>query len=153
VSHHSGSGAGRQERWSCRCAVQQPHREEAVRRSPLAARLGLIAAVLLLTAVAVVRAREPLTPINPADSPPEVLAEGQSLFNQYCSHCHGPNAVQGERPRDLRRLKRRYGDHWRDKLLSTVEQGRPDRGMPSWQGTLSDETIAKISVFLEHVQQ
>jgi mono/diheme cytochrome c family protein len=153
VSHHRGSGAGRQEGWACRFAAQQQTREEAVRRSHLAARLGRIAAVLLLTAVAVVRAQEPLTPTDPADSPTEGLAEGQSLFNQYCSHCHGPNAVQGERPRDLRRLKLRYGDHWRAKLLSTVEQGRPDCGMPSWKGTLSDETIAKISVFLEHVQQ
>jgi polar amino acid transport system substrate-binding protein len=124
-----------------------------VLRSHLAARLSMIAAVLLLTSVAVARAEGPLTPTNPSDSTTEVLAEGQSLFNQYCSHCHGPNAVQGERPRDLRRLKLRYGDHWREKFLSTVDQGRPERGMPSWKGTLSDETIAKISVFLEHVQQ
>ena len=110
-------------------------------------------AVVLLAAVAVAWAEEPLTPPRPSAPTPEVFAEGQSLFNQYCSHCHGPNAVQGERPRDLRRLKLRYGDTWRDMLLSTVERGRPERGMPSWQGTLSDETIAKISVFLEHVQQ
>ena len=127
--------------------------EEAVLRNCLAAWLATIAAGLLLTSVAVARAQEPLTPTNPSDRTIEVLAEGQSLFNQYCSHCHGPNAVQGERPRDLRRLKLRYGDHWREKFLSTVDQGRPDRGMPSWKGTLSDETIAKISVFLEHVQQ
>jgi mono/diheme cytochrome c family protein len=81
------------------------------------------------------------------------VTEGQSLFNQYCAHCHGPNAVQGERPRDLRRLKLRYGDNWREKFLSTVDQGRPERGMPSWKGALSDQTIATISVFLEHVQQ
>ena len=153
MSHYRGSGAGRQEGWACRFAAQQQNREEAVRRSHQAARLGMIAAALLLTSVALARAQEPLTPTSPSDSPTEVLAEGQSLFNQYCSHCHGPNAVQGERPRGLRRLKLRYGDHWRDKLLSTVEQGRPERGMPSWKGTLSDETIAKISVFLEHVQQ
>jgi polar amino acid transport system substrate-binding protein len=113
--------------------------------------MGAIAAVLLLAPVATARAQEPLP--RPSDSTTEVVAEGQSLFNQYCSHCHGPNAVQGERPRDLRRLRLRYDDNWRDMLLSTVERGRPERGMPSWKGTLSDETISKISVFLEHVQQ
>jgi polar amino acid transport system substrate-binding protein len=118
-----------------------------------AARIGTIVVVLLLTAVAAVRAEQPLTPPSPSDHSTEVFAEGQSLFNQYCSHCHGPNAVQGERPRDLRRLKLRYGDNWREKFLSTVDQGRPERGMPAWKGTLSDETIAKISVFVEHVQQ
>ena len=122
-----------------------------MRRHCWAARIGAIATVLLLASAAAARAGEPLP--RPSDSTTEVVAEGQSLFNQYCSHCHGPNAVQGERPRDLRRLRLRYDDNWRDMLLSTVERGRPERGMPSWRGTLSDETISKISVFLEHVQQ
>ena len=123
-----------------------------MRRHRWAVRIGGIAVVLLVS-VAIAWAEEPFTPPHPSAPLTEVFAEGQSLFNQYCSHCHGPNAVQGEKPRDLRRLKLRYGDKWRDMLLSTVERGRPERGMPSWQGTLSDETIAKISVFLEHVQQ
>jgi mono/diheme cytochrome c family protein len=126
--------------------------EEDVLRHRWAARIGVIA-VVLLAPVAATRAEGPLPLPQPADSATEAFAEGQSLFNQYCSHCHGPNAVQGERPRDLRRLKLRYGDNWRETLLSTVERGRPERGMPSWQGTLSEETIAKISGFLEQVQQ
>jgi polar amino acid transport system substrate-binding protein len=117
-----------------------------------ARRIGVITLLLLCILIAVARAVETLTSPGASDTP-EMLSEGQSLFNQYCSHCHGPNAVQGERPRDLRRLQRRYGDNWRAMLRSTVDRGRPERGMPSWKGTLSDETIAKISVFLEHVQQ
>jgi polar amino acid transport system substrate-binding protein len=127
--------------------------EEDVRRHRWAVRIEGITGVLLLASVTAAWAEAPCTPPRPGDTTTEVFAEGQSLFNQYCSHCHGPNAVQGERPRDLRRLKLRYGDNWRDMLLSTVDRGRPERGMPSWKGTLSDETIAKISVFLEHVQQ
>ena len=124
-----------------------------MRHNRWAARIGAIAAVLLLVLVIVARAAEPLTLSSPSDIATEVIAEGKSLFNQYCSHCHGPNAVQGERPRDLRRLKRRYGDNWRETFHSTVDRGRPERGMPSWKGTLSDEMVSKISVFLEHVQQ
>ena len=127
--------------------------EEDVRHKRWAARIGAIAAVLLLAPVAAARAAEPLTPPSPSNIATEVVSEGKSLFNQYCSHCHGPNAVQGERPRDLRRLRRRYGDNWQETFRSTVDGGRPERGMPSWKGTLSDETISKISVFLEHVQQ
>ena len=126
--------------------------EEEVQRNRWTARIGAIVAVLLVL-VAVARAEEPLTPSHSSDSTTAVFSEGQSLFNQYCAHCHGPNAVQGERPRDLRRLKLRYGDTWRARFLATVDQGRPERGMPSWKGTLSDETIAKISVFVEQVQQ
>jgi mono/diheme cytochrome c family protein len=103
--------------------------------------------------IVVAWAAEILTSSGASEHTPERVAEGQSLFNQYCSHCHGPNAVQGERPRDLRRLQRRYGDDWRATFRSTVDRGRPERGMPSWKGTLSDETIMKIGVFLERVQQ
>ena len=124
-----------------------------VQHNRWARRIGVMAAVLLFVLIAVARAAETLTSPRPSDITTEVFSEGQSLFNQYCSHCHGPNAVQGERPRDLRRLQRRYGDNWRDMFRSTVDRGRPERGMPSWKGTLSDETISKISVFLEHVQQ
>jgi mono/diheme cytochrome c family protein len=116
-------------------------------------RIGVLATVLQFVLSATARAAETLPSPGPSDITPAVLSEGQSLFNQYCSHCHGPNAVQGERPRDLRRLQRRYGDNWQDMFRSTVDRGRPERGMPSWKGTLSDETISKIGVFLEHVQQ
>jgi mono/diheme cytochrome c family protein len=124
-----------------------------VQHNHWAARIGAIAAVLPLVLVAVARAAEPLMLPHPSDVATEVVAEGKSLFNQYCSHCHGPNAVQGERPRDLRRLRRRYGDNWQETFRSTVDGGRPERGMPSWKGTLSDEAISKISVFLERIQQ
>jgi polar amino acid transport system substrate-binding protein len=112
-----------------------------------------MATMLLFVLIAVAWAAETLTSPGASESTPEMVSEGQSLFNQYCSHCHGPNAVQGERPRDLRRLQRRYGDNWRATFRSTVDRGRPERGMPSWHGTLSNETIAKIGVFLAHVQQ
>jgi len=32
---------------------------------------------------------------NPLAGRADLVDEGRSLFNQYCSHCHGPNAVQG----------------------------------------------------------
>lgn len=116
-------------------------------------RMGAMTLVWLCVLLVVAWAAETLRSPGVSESAQEMAAEGQSLFNQYCSHCHGPNAVQGERPRDLRRLQRRYGDNWRATFRSTVDRGRPERGMPSWKETLSEETIVKIGVFLEHVQQ
>ncbi len=89
---------------------------------------------------------------NPLEGRADLLDEGRSLFNQYCSHCHGPNAIQGERPRDLRRLKIRYADKAPDVFDSTLTTGRPDKGMPSWKGVLSEEVIWRIYTFLESVQ-
>jgi len=94
----------------------------------------------------------PSRPTNPYAGKAEVIPEGNSLFNQYCAHCHGPNAVQGERPRDLRRLNRRYGDEAIAVFYTTINNGRMDKGMPVWKGVLDEDTMWKIYTFLSSVQ-
>ena len=89
---------------------------------------------------------------NPYAGREDLVEEGGSLLNQYCSHCHGPWAVQGERPRDLRRLNLRYGDYAADTFYNTAQNGRPEKGMPSWKGVLEDDTLWKIFTFLQSVQ-
>ncbi len=91
-------------------------------------------------------------PKNPFDGRTELVEEGRSLFNQYCSHCHGPNAVQGERPRDLRRLILRYEGNAPAVYYETVNKGRMEKGMPIWNGVLSDEVIWQIYTYLQTVQ-
>lgn len=90
--------------------------------------------------------------VNPYAGRDDIVEEGGSLLNQYCSHCHGPWAVQGERPRDLRRLNLRYGDYAMSTFYTTVQNGRPPQGMPPWKGILDDETVWKIYTFLQSVQ-
>jgi mono/diheme cytochrome c family protein len=53
-------------------------------------------------------------------------AARRSLFNQYCAHCHSPDAVSPDPPRDLRRLKRRYGEKTADVFYFT--HGRAESG-------------------------
>jgi mono/diheme cytochrome c family protein len=89
---------------------------------------------------------------NPYEGRQDLVAEGASLFNQYCSHCHGPLAVQGERPRDLRRLKIRYGDDAIALFWTTVNNGRLDKGMPVWKDAISDDIKWRIYTFLQSVQ-
>ncbi|MGD8478259.1 MAG: c-type cytochrome [Burkholderiales bacterium] len=90
--------------------------------------------------------------VNPYAGREDIVEEGGSLLNQYCSHCHGPYAVQGERPRDLRRLNARYGEYAISTFYTTTHQGRPQKGMPSWEGILDDDTLWKIYTFLQSVQ-
>ena len=91
-------------------------------------------------------------PVNPYSGNKQVAEEGASLFNQYCSHCHGQWADQAERPRDLRRLKLCYGDDMIVTFYTTVQNGRMDKGMPVWKGVLPDDTLWRIYSFLETVQ-
>jgi hypothetical protein len=62
------------------------------------------------------------------------------------------NALSPDPSRDLRRLKRRYGENMANFFQFTVKQGRPDKGMPSWMGRLDDETLWTIFTFLQTVQ-
>ncbi|HWQ39979.1 MAG TPA: c-type cytochrome [Burkholderiales bacterium] len=90
---------------------------------------------------------------NPFEGDEQRVEEGRSLFNQYCSHCHAPNAQTGERVRDVRRMKIRYGERMTEVFWKTVQEGRVDRGMPAWQGALPEETLWSIYTFIQSVQK
>jgi mono/diheme cytochrome c family protein len=95
---------------------------------------------------------QPARPTNPYQGQADIAEEGRSLLNQYCAHCHGPDAVQGERPRDLRRLTIRYGDDAIAVFWTTVHTGRMEKGMPVWGGVLPDDKLWRIFTFLQSVQ-
>jgi mono/diheme cytochrome c family protein len=125
--------------------------------SRFGAGVGLSAALvaLLYVAAGVAPAEEPNQSkrvANPFEGRADLVDEGRSLFNQYCSHCHGPNAQQGERPRDLRRLKLRYGDDAPEVFYTTINNGRLELGMPVWKGVLSEDVMWRIFTFLETQQ-
>jgi mono/diheme cytochrome c family protein len=106
----------------------------------------------MLGSGAALMAQTPEPTANPFEGRSDVVDEGRSLFNQYCGHCHGPNAMQGERPRDLRRLGLRYGPRAPRVFYETATKGRLDKGMPVWKGVLTDDMLWQIFTFLETVQ-
>jgi mono/diheme cytochrome c family protein len=116
---------------------------------------ALVASVLLVSALAMPASAQQAAPAavtNPFSGRADVIDEGRSLFNQYCAHCHGTNAYQGERPRDLRRLSLRYGHEAPRVFYETVTKGKLDKGMPVWKPALSDDALWQIFTFLETVQ-
>jgi polar amino acid transport system substrate-binding protein len=87
-----------------------------------------------------------------AAATPEAVTAGREVFNGTCAHCHGPDAVQAERHIDLRLLKHRYGDDMHDKFWTTVHQGRPAKGMPSWKDVFTDDQLNDVYAYLLTVQ-
>ena len=79
--------------------------------------------------------------------------EAKSVFNNKCSHCHGANGASPVQERDLRKLTMRYKDEWKDVAFTTITKGRPDLGMPSWNGIIPDEEIKSLIEFLSTVQR
>jgi ABC-type amino acid transport substrate-binding protein/cytochrome c5 len=97
-------------------------------------------------------ATAPPPAITGAASRDDEIAAGRSLFNQHCAHCHAPNAMSPEPSRDLRRLRRRYGETRSQVFYTTVTQGRSDKGMPPWAEALDPDHIRLVWSFLESVQ-
>ena len=79
--------------------------------------------------------------------------EAKSMFNNKCSHCHGQNGASPVMERDLRKLTLRYKDEWKDVAFTTITKGRPDLGMPTWGGIISDDEIKSLIDFLATVQK
>ena len=113
----------------------------------------LLVAIVCVFAASIFAAEENADVLkNPYEGRTDVIEEGGSLLNQYCSHCHGPYAEQGERVRDLRRLNIRYGDDAINLFWITVNDGRMDKGMPVWKEAISDDIKWRIYTFLQSVQ-
>jgi mono/diheme cytochrome c family protein len=122
-------------------------------RRPVILCAAALVAVLGLASPTAVRPEDAATTVtNPFEGRADVVDEGRSLFNQYCAHCHGTNAFQGERPRDLRRLNIRYGARATQVFYETVSTGRLDKGMPVWKSVLGDDVLWRIYTFLQTVQ-
>jgi polar amino acid transport system substrate-binding protein len=92
-----------------------------------------------------------VAPADPsADAKP--IADGKETFNGTCAHCHGPDAVQGVKKIDLRRLQLRYGDGAVNMYWKTVHEGRPEKGMPAWNEVFSEEQLTDIEAFVFSIQ-
>lgn len=79
-------------------------------------------------------------------------AAGREFFNSTCAHCHSPDGASPIRARDLRRLKGLFGDQWPEVAKTTIENGRPNLGMPTWKGILTDQQLKQILAFLATIQ-
>ncbi|MFO1220419.1 MAG: transporter substrate-binding domain-containing protein [Burkholderiaceae bacterium] len=95
----------------------------------------------------------PAAPAPPTPPPDPLAVAGREKFNDTCSHCHSPDGASPMRERDLRRMKLRYDDKWVDMALKTINEGRPQLGMPTWKGQISDTEIERIVAFLKTIQK
>jgi ABC-type amino acid transport substrate-binding protein/mono/diheme cytochrome c family protein len=87
-----------------------------------------------------------------AAATPTAAAEGRTIFNGTCNHCHGPDAQQSVKKIDLRLLHHRYGGAMDQVFHYTVTHGRESKGMPNWTGVFTEDDFAKMLAFLHTVQ-
>jgi mono/diheme cytochrome c family protein len=105
---------------------------------------SLIAAALYFAAAMTAGAQTPsATPQPNAGVDQAQIDQGKTTYAQKCSHCHGPNMVNGGTVApDLRGFP---GD--KERFITTVKLGKNNR-MPPWGDLLSDDEIARLWTYV-----
>ena len=95
---------------------------------------------------------------NPLTASAETIADGKEAFSHYCVACHGmdgqntgvPFAEQMSPP--IPPLTSVNVQHYSDGQLKwVIDNGIWPSGMPASKGTLSDEEIWSIVIFIRHL--
>jgi PQQ-dependent dehydrogenase (methanol/ethanol family) len=73
-------------------------------------------------------------------------AEGERLYHQWCTRCHGAGAVSASMIPDLRKSVMRLGG---DNLELIARQGIPGTAMPKMGDSIDDQEAALIRGYLE----
>jgi cytochrome c len=70
--------------------------------------------------------------------------EGWKMFSVYCYRCHGVDAMGGGIAPNLRHSVSSEGSVTHDVFITTVTNGRLEKGMPSWKALLSPEQMEDL---------
>jgi mono/diheme cytochrome c family protein len=110
-------------------------------------RAAVVAGLLLASTVGPVLAqRGAPAVVNPYQGKPEAVREGETLYNQRCTSCHGPNGTDGEIGPALVSGERAALDASDRQVFNTIKNGVP--GTPMGAQNLPDDEIWKITTYI-----
>ena len=115
--------------------------------------LGLVLPLAILP-VQAQRGGPPAGPPNPFAGKSEAIGQGEQVYNQNCTSCHGPNGGAGEiAPEIIHNLSVPLRGELNDnQILDVIRNGEPGTAMPAWKGKLADDDILKIGAFLHSLR-
>ena len=90
----------------------------------------------------------PLWFVVPVGVERDIVAEGEEIYTEYCSRCHGDGT--GEVGPDLTDRDWTYGG-WYSEVYDSIARGRPG-GMPSWQYILGKDDIKKVISYVRSIR-
>lgn len=95
---------------------------------------------------------------NPLAATPDVIADGKTAFSHYCIACHGMDGqntgvpfLEHMSPPVPSLASREVQSYTDGQLKWVIENGLWPSGMPGSKGTLSDEEMWSIVVFIRHL--
>jgi cytochrome c oxidase cbb3-type subunit III len=96
----------------------------------------------------------PSGPPNPFAGNSQAIAQGEQIYNQNCTSCHGVNGGAGEvGPEIVHNLSVPLrGELDDNQILQVIRNGVPGTVMPAWKSKLADDDILKIGAFLHSLR-
>ena len=102
--------------------------------------------LLVCTAGPILAQRGAPGPVNPFQSKPEVVHDGESLYSQHCTGCHGPNGSAGEIGPAIVSGDRADLGGGDAQVFNTIKNGVS--GTPMGPQKLSEDEIWKITTYI-----
>jgi putative heme-binding domain-containing protein len=85
---------------------------------------------------------------HPAIGNKEAIAEGEKLYNETCTSCHGKDGTGGELGPPVAAQNRRYLRRTDDEIFDAIKTGITGTQMPPFSGQFNDDQIWRITAYV-----
>ena len=85
---------------------------------------------------------------NPAIGNREAIAEGEKLYNETCTACHGKDGNGGELGPPVAAQNRRYLRRTDDEIFDAMKNGISGTQMPPFSGQFTDDQVWRITAYI-----
>jgi putative heme-binding domain-containing protein len=108
---------------------------------------------LLFTGIALTAQRGGGPPTSSAKTHPaignkEAIAEGEKLYNETCTSCHGKDGTGGELGPPVAAQNRRYLRRTDDEVFDAIKNGITGTQMPPFSGQFNDDQVWRITAYV-----
>jgi putative heme-binding domain-containing protein len=108
--------------------------------------------VLLCSAITISAQRGAAPPtggkVHPAIGNREAIAEGEKLYNETCTSCHGKDGTGGELGPPVAAQNRRYLRRTDDEIFDTIKNGIAGTQMPPYATQFTDDQIWRMTAYI-----
>lgn len=142
-AHGSASSCGRIRARQYRCEVSTVGRNFSCALA--------IVALLLMSTLSAQRGGGPPAAgpqTHPAIGNREAIAEGEKLYNEACTSCHGKDGTGGELGPPVAAQNRRYLRRTDQELFDAIKIGIEGTQMPPYSGQYNDDQIWRMTAYI-----
>ena len=87
-------------------------------------------------------------PAHPAIGNREAIADGEKLYNETCTACHGKDGTGGELGPPVAAQNRRYLRRTDQEIFDAIQNGISGTQMPPYAGQFTDEQIWRVTAYI-----